>query len=130
MNFKRYIQTIFSCSRFRPGIEKNSTRKFLNCVNFSFLRRISGIEEDGDVKKREKSEKERERDKHPLSNLSDRIIRRNRIHFRWEGTVLAIQVASPSLKLRYTSMECSTDGEHVTIASNIRNQFASLLMDE
>lgn len=28
-------------------------------------------------------------------------------------------------------MECSTDGEHIAIASNIRNQFAcSLLMDE
>lgn len=71
---KENSNDIFSCSRFRPGIEKNSrndsTRKLLNCVNFSFLRRISGSKKL-ETWKREKSEKKRETN---ILSPTDRII--------------------------------------------------------
>lgn len=77
MNLKRKFE------QDRNNSTLNKTLK--DCVNFSFLRRISRIEEDEeDVKKERetrKRKKERERDKYSLSNRY-RISRRNRLHFR------------------------------------------------
>lgn len=127
---KEISNDIFSCSRFRPGIEKNSrndsTRKLLNCVNFSFLRRISGSKKL-ETWKSERNQRKRERQ---ISSLQPIELSKKSASFSMRRDCSRYSSCITILKLRYTSMECSTDGEHVTIASNIRNQFASFLMDE
>lgn len=63
MNLKR---------KFEQDRNNSTLNKTLrDCVNFSFLRRISRIEEDeGGVKKREKPERERKRErKRQISSL-------------------------------------------------------------
>lgn len=115
--FQTDIRTTLSCSRFRPGIEKNNST-FKPRLKLLPPSKNFRIEEDG--KKREIKKKKRQ-----ASSLTDRIIEEIGFVFDRGDCSRLFKLHHHTKITLYVTMECSTDGEHIAIASNIRDRFAS-----
>lgn len=117
MNFKPTFERHFRAQDFDQESRK-IIRLLSRVLNFFLLQRISGSKK---MEKREKSKKK----KRQASSLTDRIIEEIGFVFDRGDCSRLFKLHHHTKITLYVTMECSTDGEHIAIASNIRDRFAS-----